>query len=162
MRIEETNYLGDQWVYDDNNNHIATINPPNYLGERPVTNSSGSLLGYINENTSLSDILRKAGYFSSSSSSDSSSSEGCYIATCVYGSYDCPEVWTLRYFRDKTLAKSCYGKVFIRVYYALSPHLVKMFGRKKWFVNTWRLVLDNIIDEIRKRRRKQYARNNKE
>lgn len=21
---------------------------------------------------------------------------GCYIATCVYGSYDCPQVWTLR------------------------------------------------------------------
>lgn len=23
-------------------------------------------------------------------------SGGCYVATCVYGSYDCPEVWTLR------------------------------------------------------------------
>lgn len=26
--------------------------------------------------------------------------KGCYVATCVYGSYDCPEVWTLRRFRD--------------------------------------------------------------
>ena len=25
---------------------------------------------------------------------------GCYVATCVYGSYDCPEVWVLRRFRD--------------------------------------------------------------
>src|SRR5699024_12626084 len=24
------------------------------------------------------------------------SSGGCYVATAVYGSYDCPEVWTLR------------------------------------------------------------------
>ncbi len=29
--------------------------------------------------------------------------KGCYIATCVYGSYDCPQVWTLRRFRDYTL-----------------------------------------------------------
>ena len=28
---------------------------------------------------------------------------GCYIATCVYENYDCPQVWTLRRFRDETL-----------------------------------------------------------
>ena len=25
---------------------------------------------------------------------------GCYVATAVYGSYDCPQVWTLRRVRD--------------------------------------------------------------
>ena len=30
------------------------------------------------------------------------SDSGCYIATCVYGSYDCPQVQTLRRFRDDT------------------------------------------------------------
>ena len=33
-------------------------------------------------------------------------SGGCYVATCVYGSYDCPQVWTLRRFRDNTLAET--------------------------------------------------------
>ena len=50
---------------------------------------------------------------------------GCYIATAVYGSYDCPEVWVLRRYRDFVLAKSGPGCVFIRFYYALSPVLVK-------------------------------------
>ena len=40
-----------------------------------------------------------------------SSSGGCYIATCVYGSYDCPQVWTLRRFRDDTLDETWYGRL---------------------------------------------------
>ena len=58
---------------------------------------------------------------------------GCYIATAVYGSYDCPEVWTLRRYRDQILDKSWYGKAFIRFYYAFSPILVRWFGRTQWF-----------------------------
>ena len=54
---------------------------------------------------------------------------GCYIATAVYGSYDCPQVWTLRRFRDHTLAASWYGRTFLHAYYAVSPTLVKWFGR---------------------------------
>ena len=54
-------------------------------------------------------------------------SGGCYVATCVYGSYDCPEVWTLRRFRDNTLEKSIFGRAFIKMYYAISPTIVKIF-----------------------------------
>lgn len=60
-------------------------------------------------------------------------SGGCYVATAVYGSYDCPEVWRLRRFRDERLAKSVPGRTFIRIYYALSPGLVRRFGRSGWF-----------------------------
>ncbi len=42
--------------------------------------------------------------------------QGCYVATAVYGSYDCPEVWTLRRYRDNTLAETWYGRVFIKLY----------------------------------------------
>ena len=62
-----------------------------------------------------------------------SSNSGCYIATCVYGSYDCPQVWTLRRFRDDTLDATWYGRLFIRCYYAISPTLVKWFGNTTWF-----------------------------
>ncbi len=79
---------------------------------------------------------------------DSSSSGGCYVATAVYGSYDCPEVWTLRRFRDFTLAKSVFGRLFIRTYYAISPTLVKWFGETKWFKNLWKPVLDKMVAKL--------------
>ena len=74
--------------------------------------------------------------------------EGCYIATCVYGSYDCPQVWTLRHYRDNTLAKTWYGRTFIKTYYAISPTIVKWFGETKWFKNVWRKKLDSIIEKL--------------
>ena len=42
---------------------------------------------------------------------------GCYVATVIYGSYDCPEVWMLRRYRDNIIAKTWSGRVFIRSYY---------------------------------------------
>ena len=73
---------------------------------------------------------------------------GCYVATAVYGSYDCPEVWTLRRFRDFTLAKSVFGRLFICTYYAISPTLVKWFGETKWFKNLWKPTLDKMVARL--------------
>lgn len=70
---------------------------------------------------------------------------GCYVATCVYGSYDCPEVWTLRRFRDYKLSASWYGRLFIKLYYATSPTLVKWFGNTNWFKNLWQGPLNNLV-----------------
>ncbi len=75
-------------------------------------------------------------------------SSGCYVATCVYGSYDCPQVWTLRRYRDFTLAKTWYGRAFIRTYYAISPTLVKWFGHTEWFKNTWKPYLDRMVKKL--------------
>ena len=76
---------------------------------------------------------------------------GCYIATAVYGSYDCPEVWTLRRFRDNTLAPTWYGRLFIRSYYALSPKLVRGFGQTEWFQAAFRRPLDRWVRRLRNR-----------
>ena len=73
---------------------------------------------------------------------------GCYVATAVYGSYDCPEVWTLRRFRDYTLAETWYGRAFIRTYYAISPTLVKWFGHTTWFKTLWRGKLDRMVESL--------------
>jgi hypothetical protein len=73
---------------------------------------------------------------------------GCYVATAVYGSYDCPQVWTLRRFRDYTLAETWYGRAFIRAYYAISPTLVKWFGKTKWFKKMWRGKLDRMVKKL--------------
>ena len=74
---------------------------------------------------------------------------GCYIATAVYGSYDCPEVWTLRRFRDDTLDRTWYGRAFIRTYYAISPTLVRWFGRNSWFQALFRPMLDRLVARLR-------------
>ncbi len=78
-------------------------------------------------------------------SSAQQQSGGCYVATAVYGSYDCPEVWTLRRYRDQKLAETWYGRAFIRTYYAISPTLVKWFGDTRWFKNMWRGKLDRMV-----------------
>lgn len=75
-------------------------------------------------------------------------SGGCYIATAVYGSYDCPPVWTLRRYRDFTLAKTGYGKAFIQAYYTVSPTLVKWFGKTTWFTRLWKQLLDRMVKKL--------------
>jgi len=75
-------------------------------------------------------------------------SQGCYVATAVYGSYDCPEVWTLRRYRDHTLAENRYGRAFIKIYYAVSPTLVKWFGQTEWFKRMWRGKLDRMVAKL--------------
>ena len=75
-------------------------------------------------------------------------SGGCYVATAVYGSYDCPEVWTLRRYRDNTLASTWYGRAFIKTYYAVSPTLVKWFGNTNWFKNMWKPTLDRMVAKL--------------
>ena len=81
-------------------------------------------------------------------------SSGCYVATAVYGSYNCPQVWTLRRFRDYTLAKTWYGRLFIRLYYAISPTLVRHWGHSSRFQAFWKGKLDKMVANLQ---RKGYA-----
>lgn len=76
------------------------------------------------------------------------SSGGCYVATCVYGSYDCPEVWTLRRYRDYKLASTWYGRIFIKTYYAISPTIVKWFGNTSWFKSICKGKLDFMVNTL--------------
>ena len=82
------------------------------------------------------------------SSTPVKNSGGCYVATAVYGSYDCPQVWTLRRYRDYTLAESWFGRLFIFLYYAISPTLVKWFGETQWFKNMCKPKLDRMVKRL--------------
>ena len=77
------------------------------------------------------------------------SSGQCYVATAVYGSYNCPQVWTLRRFRDSTLDETWYGRAFIKTYYAISPMLVKWFGETSWCKRFWRKPLDRLVARLK-------------
>lgn len=72
------------------------------------------------------------------------SPSSCYIATCVYG---CDHEITnlLRNYRDTQMVKSIYGRAFIRVYYLVSPCLVRMFGESAIFRNLSRRLISVFI-----------------
>jgi hypothetical protein len=76
-------------------------------------------------------------------------SEGCFIATMVYGDYNHPQVLILRNFRDKNLAKTKLGKLFINAYYSCSPILVKKLHNKKAANFVIRKFLNQIIRLIK-------------
>ena len=77
--------------------------------------------------------------------------KGCYVATCVYGSYDCPQVWMLRRYRDYYLDEHWYGRLFIKIYYAISPKLVKIFGNTLWFKKISKKLIDKKIMKLERK-----------
>lgn len=81
---------------------------------------------------------------------DRDGKDGCYIATSVYGSYDCPEVWVLRRFRDDRLKRTAPGRAFVRSYYAVSPTLVRFFGGVGWLKEIVRRPLDRLVCRLMK------------
>ena len=121
--------------YDNHGNKTGRTDP-GFFGSYHHYDSNG-------KSTGSSDPSLFGGY-------NHNSSGGCYIATAVYGSYDCPEVWTLRRYRDNFLASTWYGRTFIRIYYAISPAIVKWFGKTVWFRKIWKRRLDIMVDNLRK------------
>lgn len=79
-----------------------------------------------------------------------SASDGCYIATMVYGDYDHPQVLVLRKFRDDYLTKTILGRNFIKLYYKYSPSLVEKLKGKQSINLVIRKGLDQFIKTIRK------------
>ena len=73
---------------------------------------------------------------------------GCYIATLAYGSYDDPQVLKLRNFRDEVLSKNIAGRVFIRAYYLVSPHMVKVLKNRTRTHNNIKNILDKLIQRM--------------
>lgn len=79
---------------------------------------------------------------------NSNDNGGCYIATAVYGSYYAPEVLVLRHFRDHTLSKYYFGRLFIRIYYLLSPPVARRL-RNATTVNAMvRSILDKWVKHL--------------
>jgi hypothetical protein len=60
------------------------------------------------------------------------SSKKCFIATAALGSSSAPEIVTLCAFRDNILARHAAGRLFIRAYYFVSPHLATVVARNVW------------------------------
>ena len=112
---------------------------------------------HINLGTKIKDLSSlisqkqsKPSQVAASTNTSNNSSGGCYVATAVYGSYDCPQVWTLRRYRDNTLAKTRRGRAFIRLYYAVSPTVVRIFGNATWFRAIIAPRIDCLVQKLQK------------
>lgn len=86
---------------------------------------------------------------SSDGSSSSSDGSGCYVATMVYGSYDAPNVLTLRKFRDRFLDKYNWGRNFIKWYYKNSPGFVERNKNNRFINCVIRLLLNVFVITIK-------------
>lgn len=80
-----------------------------------------------------------------------SQKEGCYIATAVYGDYNAPEVLTLRMFRDLVLKKYRIGRLFIKIYYALSPELAHKLKNNSFMNNKIKIILNKVVCWVNKK-----------
>lgn len=128
-------------------NREAFINHYIYLMDRAINYANESEKDALREQKEkgIADLQKRLAPYK-----EQQAQAGCYVATAVYGSYDCPEVWTLRRYRDFSLSKTFIGKMFIKVYYAISPTLVRWFGKTKWFNTVFKYELDKMVDNLRK------------
>jgi hypothetical protein len=76
---------------------------------------------------------------------------GCYVATSIYESYDCPPVWVLRRFRDESLANTGLGRKFISTYYLISPRLVDLLGNSRVFKSAVKPLLNTLVRTLTRR-----------
>jgi hypothetical protein len=57
---------------------------------------------------------------------------GCFVATAAFGDPNAPEVLYLTSYRDEVLSTNSLGRLFIRVYYAISPHLATFIAKSSF------------------------------
>jgi tetratricopeptide (TPR) repeat protein len=69
----------------------------------------------------------------------------CYIATAIYGSYDAPQVLILRKYRDNVLLHSALGRIFVKFYYRFSPLIVKYIGNNNITNHVVKQLLNKIV-----------------
>lgn len=89
-------------------------------------------------NSRASDWVSNPSFYSKKS--------GCYIATMAYGDHEHPQVIILRQFRDDILLNNSLGKMFVKLYYFISPRIV-FFLKDNESINRFiRKILDKLIE----------------
>jgi hypothetical protein len=76
--------------------------------------------------------------------------EGCFIATVVYGGYDCSEVLYLRRVRDEILYRSIGGRLFIKFYYSWSPFVARLISGNDPILRFIKGYIDYLIMFLKK------------
>ena len=70
---------------------------------------------------------------------------GCFIATAAYGSYLHPKVAELRAFRDHYLMTNAPGRLFVALYYRVSPPVADLIARHELLRGAVRTLLAPVV-----------------
>lgn len=145
--------LADQALNQIRTKHPATkVTSSTSSYSKPASTPSYTATS-TSSNTSSNSTQRSNTSTTSSQQTQPAKKEGCYIATAVYGSYDAPEVITLRRFRDETLRNSAFGRWFIRTYYRLSPPVAEKLKNAKRINAFVRSILDKWVERLNRKQR---------
>ena len=142
-RVSNIEYCNDYELYGYNNDHISgychlrgeerhfkieriqsiRVLPDGVIVKNPnnltICNQSSSA-----SNTTNTSINRTT---NNTTTQSNNSSEGCYIATMVYGYYEHPQVIILRNWRDNTLKKKLVRSYFYKNILCSFPNFCKSF-----------------------------------
>ena len=135
------------WFFSIDN--IAFVRNNNNMVSWDEIKAEGITPDIVRDKTIEAIALLNINNKSYSKGNTSSKKSGCYIATAVYGSYDCPEVWMLRRYRDNYLMNSFFGRLFVKCYYLISPALVKRYSHETWFKKFWTNCLNKKIHKLK-------------
>ncbi len=120
------------------------------------------LLSFLPYTAAAKDIIKRARRFESQANepqvfkqfiregSKVINKGGCFIATA---SFDTPHAWQVQRFyrfRDEVLLSSQWGRVFVSIYYRLSPPLARWIENKKFFRSISRAILSLIALLLKK------------
>lgn len=86
-----------------------------------------------------------------STGSSSGGGGACFIATAAFGNYRAPEVILLQKFRDQFLLTNAPGRLFVTVYYRLSPALADFISQYDSLRRATRLALKPLVFTIQHR-----------
>ena len=73
---------------------------------------------------------------------------GCLIATAAYGTPLAPEIDVLRRWRDESLLSNALGRLFVRLYYRVSPPVAGFIETRGWLRALVRKLLRPIIRRL--------------
>ena len=73
----------------------------------------------------------------------------CFIATACYRDIFSEEVIFFRWYRDNKLQKTLIGRVFIKIYYTISPYFYKLLFDNPKASNKVKVVLDKLFLKLK-------------
>lgn len=125
--------------------------------ERQI-DSAKQLAAFVRFSPIFPDIIRKAEQFQKNAKNSSAvkfflkqalASKGrCFIATSTFESQWAPEVIQLRNFRDQVLRHTLAGRLFIAIYYRISPPLADLISASPWLKKIAKSALRQLIKRI--------------
>ncbi|MDO9529792.1 MAG: CFI-box-CTERM domain-containing protein, partial [Syntrophales bacterium] len=71
--------------------------------------------------------------------------KGCFIATAAYGTPLSEDVLLLRKLRDDWLINKCWGRIFVQVYYQISPFFADFIKQRPLYQSFVRKLLRPLI-----------------